>query len=189
MRAFIAIDVSDEIKEAIAKVEAHLRYAAADVKWVRPETVHLTIKFLGEINEEKAKEAGRILDKIAGKVRPFELGIKDVGAFPGVTSPRVIWVGLGKGAAESTALAGEVDEALSKIGYEKESRPFSPHLTIGRVKSPKNKEKLKEKIVSAVGLNLPATKSCEASSVILYQSTLTPQGSIYTKLHEAAFKA
>lgn len=186
MRTFIAIAISEEIKNTLSQIESHLKYAGADVKWVKPESVHLTLKFLGEIDEKKAAEVTAVLDSIARSVKPFKVSIKDIGAFPKIEHPRVVWVGLDRGAAEITALAVRIDEALSRIGFAKEVRPFSPHLTIGRVRSPLNNDKLKEKMLSAaVSIDLSLVPPHQTSSVILFQSTLTPQGSIYTKLHES----
>jgi 2'-5' RNA ligase len=186
MRTFIAIEISQEIKNALAQIEAHLIYAGADVKWVKPENVHLTLKFLGEIDEKKAAEISAILDSIARMTKPFELSVKNIGAFPNIEHSRVLWVGLDKGSAEATALAAQIDEDLSKIGFAKEKRPFSPHLTIGRVRSPLNQDKLKEKMLSAaVSIDPSSVPPHQTSAVILFQSTLTSQGSIYTKLHES----
>ena len=186
MRTFIAIEISEEIKNTLAQIEFHLKYAGADVKWMKPENVHLTLKFLGEIDEKKATEVTAVLDSISGSVKPFEVSIKDIGAFPKIEHPRVVWIGLDKGAVETTVITARIDEALSKIGFAKETRPFSPHLTIGRVRSPLNKDKLKEKMLSAaVSIDLSSVPPHQTSAVILFQSTLTPQGSIYTKLHES----
>lgn len=186
MRTFIAIEISEEIRKSLAQIESHLKYAGADVKWVKPENVHLTLKFLGEIDEKKVIEVIPALDSIARTTKPFGLSVKDIGAFPGIEHPRVLWAGLDKGAAEMTALASRIDEDLSKIGFAKETRPFSPHLTIGRVRSQLNKDKLKEKMLSAAaGIDLLLVPPHQISAVILFQSTLTPQGSIYTKLHES----
>jgi len=190
MRAFIAIEISDDIKDLLGQIEAHLKYSGADVKWVKPEVIHLTLKFLGEITDEKCADVKFALDTIAKSVKPFELNLKDIGAFPKIEHPRVIWVGLDKGAVETTALAGRIDDSLSKIGFAKEDRPFSPHLTIGRARSPLNRDKLKEKISSASAkFQFTAVNSCKVASVILFQSTLTPKGPIYTKLHESQFTA
>lgn len=194
MRTFIAIELSDEIRDVLAKAQAHLKYAGADVKWVEPHNIHLTLKFLGEIDERKCDEVKSILDSIASQTHPFEISIKDIGAFPKIEYPRVIWIGLDKGASEAAELAKETDERLSKIGFQKENRSFAAHLTIGRVRSPKNREALKEKVQSCqLSLSAEALAKAEAispqlaKSVILFQSTLTPSGPIYTKLHEAWF--
>ena len=184
MRLFIAIDISEEIRESLAQIQSRLKYAGVDVKWVEPKNIHLTLKFLGEVKEEKVEEIISELDDIARTFRPFELSIKDIGAFPKIEYPRVIWVGLDKGAGESKSLAEAIDERLSKLGFAKESRPFASHLTIGRVRSSKNKEALKEKILS---YDLSPMTYDLIRSITLFKSTLTPQGAIYTKLHEAKF--
>jgi len=187
MRTFIAIELSDEIRSSIDQIQSHLKYSGADVRWVEEKNIHLTLKFLGEITEEKLQQVIAALEIIAEEVKPFEISIKDIGAFPKIDFPRVIWVGLDKGALESAELAKKIDDALSKIGFEKESRPFAAHLTIGRVRSPKNKEALKQKIST---LNSKfSTKIQLISSVTLFQSKLTPHGPIYTKLHEAKLSA
>lgn len=184
MRTFIAIELSEEIRNALAQIQSHLKYAGADVKWVEKNNIHLTLKFLGEIDDKKCEKVKAVLDQIAAEFKPFELDLKDIGAFPKIEFPRVIWVGLDKGAKESTEIAKKIDEALSKTGFQEETRPFAAHLTVGRVRSSKNKEVLKEKITD---YQLPITKSEIIPSIILFQSTLTPKGPIYTKLHEAKF--
>lgn len=183
MRTFIALEISAEIQSELARLISHLKTSGADVKWVRPEIVHLTLKFLGEIGEDRIGQIGSELDDISASIKPFELSIKEVGAFPKIEHPRVIWVGLDKGADETKHLAAVVDEAMSRLGFPRESRPFEGHLTIGRVRSSKNIDKLKDKISSSILQIKPC--SCNISSVILFQSTLTPHGSIYTKLHES----
>lgn len=183
MRTFIAIEISEDIRSILGQIQSHLKYSGADVKWVAPNNIHLTLKFLGEISENKCEEIKSILDKIGAASKPFEISVKDIGAFPKIEYPRVIWVGLDKGAKEAAALAAEIDEELSKMGFEKESRPFAAHLTIGRVRSSKNKDALKSKL-TAYSLQ-PTAEDQAVSSVILFQSTLTPKGSIYTKLHES----
>jgi len=185
MRAFIAIELSEEIREALAQIQSHLKYSGADVKWVEKQNIHLTLKFLGEIDEKKCEKIKSALDKIAGSMHPFELTIKEIGAFPKIDYPRVIWVGLDKGVAESLVLAEKVDEEMSKLGFEKESRPFTAHLTIGRVRSPQNKEALKSKLTT---YNLPLTAKAQLiSSIILFQSKLSPKGPTYINIHEAKF--
>ncbi|MCX5668276.1 MAG: RNA 2',3'-cyclic phosphodiesterase [Candidatus Omnitrophica bacterium] len=183
MRTFIAIELSAEIKDSLAQIQSHLKYSGADVKWVEKDNIHLTLKFLGEISEEKLQQVIAALEIITRVIKPFEISIKDIGAFPNINYPRVIWVGLDKGTDESKSLAEKIVEELLKIGFQKEPRPFAPHLTIGRVRSPKNKEALKEKLqnyqLSAINYQL-------VSPIILFQSTLTPKGPTYTKLHETS---
>ena len=116
MRTFIAIELSGEIKNSLAQIESHLKYSGADVKWVSPDNIHLTLKFLGEISEEKCEKVKAALDEVAKTSAPFEISIKDIGAFPKLEFPRVIWVGLEKGAKESAELSAKIDESLYRIG-------------------------------------------------------------------------
>jgi len=185
MRLFIAIEISEEILNALAWMQSHLKYAGADVKWVEKDNIHLTLKFLGEVKEEKVGEIKAILDDVAKGFTPFDMTVKGIGAFPKIDFPKVIWAGLDKGANESKELAEVIDNRLSNIGFQRESRPFAAHLTIGRVKSPKNKDALKEKIISIN--NDVRNTICEIriESLFLIQSTLTPNGPLYTKLHES----
>lgn len=185
MRAFIAIELSPEIKDSLSVIQSHLKYSGADVKWVAVNNIHLTLKFLGDITEEKCEKIKSVLDDIGALTKPFDISIKDIGTFPNINYPRVVWVGLDKGTAESKVLAENIAEGILKLGFEKDARAFEPHLTIGRVRSPKNKEALKEKILTA---QIPVTKPHPVSSVALFQSILSPKGPTYTKLHEAKFK-
>jgi 2'-5' RNA ligase len=181
MRAFIAIDLSPEIKGSLAQIQAHLKYSGADIKWIDKDNIHLTLKFLGDITEAKCEEIKSILDEVGKDTKPFEISIKDSGAFPNMNYPRVVWVGLDKGTNESKVLAEKINEKILKVGFQEEPRPFSPHLTIGRARSPKNKEALKEK---AGSYQFPPAVSQLISSIILFKSTLTPKGPVYAKLHE-----
>lgn len=179
MRAFIAVDLSGEIKDRLAKVQAGLEASRADVKWVEPENIHLTLKFLGEISEDQAIKVKQILDGVASGFKPFEITLSGIGAFPKLDYPRVIWIGIEKGKAESEEIAKKLEEELLAAGFPKDARPFSAHITIGRVRSAKNKEALKE----AVSSTSPQPIAQKVSSVILYQSTITSKGPIYTPLH------
>ncbi len=189
MRTFVAVEASKEIRDSLGMIESNLKYAGADVKWVDPAMIHLTLKFLGEITDKKADDVKGALDAVSSAMAPFDLSIKDVGVFPAAGHPRVLWVGIDKGLRETVLLASGVDEALSQIGFTKETRLFSPHLTIGRVRSPRNTSQLVEKISSAAAnstfFEVPAHR---VSSLILFQSTLTPHGSVYTKLYESPFR-
>ena len=162
MRAFIAIELSPEIKDSLSTMQSRLKYSGADVKWVEVNNIHLTLKFLGDIIEEKCESIKSILDEIGRLSKPFEISIKNVGAFPNINYPRVIWVGLDKGAAEATALAENIGRETVKLGFQKEA--------------------LKEKIST---IQLPIIKPHAVSSVALFESKLSPKGPIYTRLHEA----
>jgi len=182
MRTFIAIELDETIRNELAQVQARLQYSGADVKWVEPGNIHLTLKFLGEVSEEKVKQASSILEAIARRFQPFEITVQGIGVFPKPDFPRVVWAGLTQGHEKTSDLAHAVEDSLENIGFQRESRPFSSHLTIGRVRSPKNKAVLKEKILSTkIEKHLAQT----IDSLTLFRSELTSTGPIYTKIFEA----
>ena len=154
------------------------------MKWVAKENIHLTLKFLGEVGNDKIETIKTILDNIAVGERSFQISLNGVGLFPNADFPKIVWVGLGKGSGEASHIAVKIDEELSKIGFQRESRLFVSHLTLGRLRSGKNRDALKEKILSVP--HSPESHKPEIiNSIILFKSTLTPQGSIYEKVHES----
>lgn len=183
MRAFIALELAGEIKKELSRLEGELRNTGAGVKWVTPENIHLTLKFLGDIEEERTEGIKKSLDGISSEEKSFEVNLFKLGAFPALDNPRVVWVGIDKGCAEVEKIAKRIEEDLEKLGFPKEERPFSAHLTLGRIKSPKNKSVLTEKLLTLEVL----PKSCTVKSINLFKSTLTPEGPIYETLHEAKF--
>lgn len=184
IRAFIALEISDEARGEVARLEKELKISGADVKWVMPESMHLTLKFLGNIPEEKIPVLSRRLDEITSVNAPFEATLHDLGVFPKWDHPRVVWVGLFEGADRVTAIAAQVEEAMAGEGFAKEERKFSPHITIGRVRTTKNKDKLK-RIAEGIAVK-PVTS--RISGIILFRSELSSAGSVYTPLHVAEFK-
>ena len=187
MRVFIAIEMTDEIKSALSQLQSRLKYAGADVKWVEEKNIHLTLKFLGNIDDNRCKEVTTVLGEVAETVTPFDISVGEVGAFPAPEHPRVVWVGMEKGSEQSASLAHKIDDALYVIGFEKDERAFTAHLTLGRVRSPKNRIALAEKI-GALNTEKRVQAVQTVSSIILFQSTLTTQGPAYTKLSEFHFK-
>jgi len=183
MRAFVAIELSEETRSLLARVQDHLKHSGADVKWVEENNIHLTLKFLGEIDEKKLRRIKDILEETGKSSKPFEISLKDIGAFPDIDFPKVIWAGLDKGAEESAEIAKRIDRELSGIGFKPETRPFTAHLTIGRVRSSKNKMALKEKLTTC-DLKLTAYSLQLIASIALFQSTLTQKGPVYTRLYE-----
>lgn len=188
MRLFIAIEISDEIKDVLARVESHLQYAGADIKWINPKTIHLTIRFLGEVDEKRVGEVTVAVDSATGSAKPFTLSLNGLGGFPSAERPKVLWIGLREGAAEAAELAARIDDSLLKIGFAKEPRPFTAHLTLGRARSAHNVDKLNSKLVSASSIiGESAGLSQKAGSAILFRSELTPHGAVHTKIHESPF--
>lgn len=185
MRTFIAIELPKETKDTLAKLQERLKAAGADVKWVKPDHIHLTLKFLGEVNDKKLDKIKSVLADVAKENPAFQIEINSAGAFPNLSSPRVIWVGADKGDNETKKIAAELEEKIAReAGIPKEKRPFSSHITLGRVRSNTNREKLTQEI-QKIGDTSPIFS---VSKIILFKSTLTPNGPIYEALKEASLK-
>lgn len=182
MRTFIAIPLTEQAHQELGRLQNSLRESDADLKWTNPCNIHLTLKFLGEINDERAVKIEASLTETVKDHCPFVIHLATIGAFPKISYPRVVWVGLDEGAQECGVLAKSVEDAMEKLGFERENRPFSPHLTLCGVRSAKNKAQLiacmeKEK-------DFTSQSKVSVDKIILFQSTLTPKGPIYTPLKE-----
>ncbi|MCM8795890.1 MAG: RNA 2',3'-cyclic phosphodiesterase [Candidatus Omnitrophica bacterium] len=188
MRTFIAIELPKEIKETLGLLQEELKKSGADVKWVSPSNIHLTLKFLGEIDAKKLNKLNEILENVALKQSPFSLGIKGIGVFPNLNSPRVIWVGVEKGDEETKRIAAILEEEIAKIGIPKERRPYSTHITLGRLRSGVNRMKLLEQLNYLKDKSEKINLEFTVKKITLLKSTLTPQGPIYEILKEANLK-
>ncbi len=184
IRAFIAISLTKEIQNKILKIQEQLKESQADVKWVEPENIHLTLKFLGNVEEKKIEEIKEILEKISEEYEKFSMELLKIGAFPKLSNPRVIWISIEKGKEELQKIFLDLEEGLNKIGFKREERGFSAHITIGRVRSPLNRSELLERIkrIDFERMDLLVGK------ITLFKSTLTPKGPIYESLYEANLK-
>jgi 2'-5' RNA ligase len=184
MRVFIAIDIDEQIRAGISRLQQQLQNKAdikkGDVKWVEPDNIHLTLKFLGEIKDEQSVDVCNIVKEVAGIHSSFELAVESVGCFGG-RSAKVLWVGLGEGSNNLLQLQKDLDEQLALAGWLPESREFSGHLTLCRVKNPKAGFKLAAMIEDYKDFKLG---TMSADSVCVYESQLTPSGPIYTVLGE-----
>lgn len=174
-RLFIAIELEDSIKDHILSFQKELKNSVlGDVKWVERENFHLTIKFLGETPENLIDDIKSILDETSYYFEPFYISLEGFGAFPSLKSPRVLWIGIEEGLGGLEKVFDFIEKRLVKKGFKKEDRPFSPHLTLGRVKDRGIrilKDLLFDKEVVLV------------SSITLFESKLTPEGPIYTPIY------
>jgi RNA 2',3'-cyclic 3'-phosphodiesterase len=135
IRTFIAVEMSPSVIGRAGDLIDKLRVAAAEVNWVRPQQMHLTLKFLGDVPDTDTPDICRVVSEVAAGFEPFEITCRRAGAFPNVREPRTLWIGIEDGADELKRLAAAIDDALNReLGYAKEQRAFQPHLTIGRVK-------------------------------------------------------
>ncbi len=190
MRCFVAIDLSVDVRSALLEVQGRLRAAAgrADVRWVDPPGLHLTLKFLGRVEDAQVSELASALAAASASIPPLELTTGGVGAFPTLTRPRVVWVGLAAGASEVVRLAVAVDRAFAPLGFPPEARPFHPHVTLARVRSPRGLGPLVKamagEMAGATARPVARGEAARASTwgareVVLYQSHLKPTGAVY----------
>jgi 2'-5' RNA ligase len=177
MRTFVAIDIPDEIRRKIQDIIEALRVAATNVRWSRAEGLHLTLKFLGEIPPTKLEGIKTSLAAVHLHA-PLALRVQGIGYFPNERSPRVIWLGL-EGGAELRELAARVEENLQPLGFPKEDRPFTAHLTLGRLPTPGKIASVQELLRQREPL---ALGSFTATEFFLYESKLSPGGSVYLKI-------
>ena len=189
MRTFIAIEIPAELKKAIIQQSADLRRAAnRSVRWVTPENIHLTLKFLGEISPANVELLTRALQTEAAQYTPFDISIGTLGAFPNARRPRVIWVGLDAPATLSRFQHG-IEACTARLGYPPEDKPFSPHLTIGRVRDQVPADEMLALRAALENTPISTLGTFTVGSVQLFKSDLQPGGSIYTRLFSARLGA
>ena len=179
LRVFIAVPIPAEIRRGLAGLEKRLMAAGADIKWVSEENLHITLKFLGYVEPDRMDAICRAVESAAEGTAAFEAALSGVGAFPKVSRPSVVWAGTSAGHEELKALSERVEVALESIGFAREDRPFSAHITIGRVKSPKNRDALREMIER---LREEDMGSFSVESVAVMRSDLRPTGPMYTAI-------
>ena len=184
VRSFVAILLDEAVRGAVAAELEHLRPLARSVAWVPPQNLHLTLKFLGETPAEAIEAVKEVLAEGVSATEPFTLSFHGLGAFPGLTRPRVIWIGMLQGARECQALQARVEEALARLGLPREGRAYTPHLTIGRVREPRGLASLQQAIVQG---GQKEFGSLEVSAISLMKSDLHPTGARYTELHAVSF--
>jgi 2'-5' RNA ligase len=178
VRAFISLEIPAELKEAIGALQRNLMAAAGDVGWVKGAALHLTLRFLGPVPVEKISPLSEALGRMAAGRKRLMLTVGGVGAFPDLRRPRVIWVGL-RDCDPLLRFQKEVEDSVGRLGFEAERRPFVPHLTIGRVRSPRNGDAL----ARAMEANADwSAGSFVLSDFCLMKSDLHPGGAVHTRL-------
>lgn len=180
IRAFLAADPPREVLDEIDRIQDRLRKAIqGDIRWVRPEGIHLTLKFFGAISESDVANISQAVKNTTSDVKPFTLGIRRVGAFPDVKRPRVLWLGMDGDVEILIRLQKKVDAELQTYGFEKEERSFKPHLTLARIREPRGVIGLAKIMEKSEGY---AAGSFSVAGLNLFKSDLTPKGAVYTKL-------
>jgi len=177
MRTFIAVELQKDVQNFIGEYIDSLKNIVHDVNWVRPENLHITIKFLGEIPDNIVNKITEAISKTASGYGPFSLVLSNLGFFPSVNAARVVWIGADGGIDHLLDFFHDLENNLEAIGFDRESRTFSPHLTIGRVKKDK-KAKIPDKFPEFGQVRF------DVKGIALIKSKLTPTGPIYEKIYE-----
>jgi 2'-5' RNA ligase len=182
MRTFIAIEIPDATKTAMAAVQAQLKRSGVSASWTRPESIHLTLKFLGEVPEESVSAITEALKRSAEGLGRFHLRIAGTGVFPSEKNPRVVWIGVSGELDKLMGIQLRVEEQMVRLGFPQEDRKFTPHLTIGRIKHIPSRASWAHALESVKTVALPGF---EAGAISLMKSELKPAGAVYTELGRA----
>jgi 2'-5' RNA ligase len=179
VRAFLACDPPEAVRQGIAAVQNRLKKQfGGAVRWVRPEGIHLTLKFFGDIPIGAVETIGGVVHEQVRDLSPLTLQVQKIGAFPNTNRPRVIWLGITGDVGRLVALQKKIAAGLQACGFEQEERAFSPHLTLGRVKLPQGMADLGKIIEESDA----TAGEFQAAELILFKSDLKPDGAVYTKL-------
>jgi len=191
IRTFIAIELDEEHNRALDDVQAQFKRERVGryVRWVAPENIHLTLKFIGNADADKMPSVQRAIADACTGIAPFMLSIAGVGVFPNARRPNVIWVGMGGQVEIAARLAQKIEDACAALGFAREDRPFTPHLTLGRVKrdASTNDRRLIGEMIESVKVG--ALGELRVAHVSVMKSVLQPTGSVYTRLYAIGLKA
>lgn len=182
MRTFVAVELAPELRIEIERLRDRLRKVGANVKWVASQNTHLTLKFIGDIPDNSVEQAIEIVSKACAGASPFEFRIAGAGRFPPHSGRlAVIWAGVDDPGDNLKNLHTQLDEAMAAIGVDREDKPFSGHITLGRLRKP---DKVKELIAAIDSLHNAAIGTQSVKQLVLFKSDLTPLGPVYTPLAE-----
>lgn len=185
IRSFIAIELPEEVKTGLRRIQSELRLPGHTfVKWVAPESIHLTLKFLGNISPQKVAKITGVMEQASQGIGSFQLEVTEVGAFPNLRQPRVLWIGIKGEIDKLVAWQKRIDDGLIPLGFARETRPFTPHLTLARLRegcSPGDKREFGEAVAKTP---VEASYKFNVTSLSLMKSQLLPGGAVYSRLAE-----
>lgn len=183
IRSFIAIELPDKLKEELIRLEGKLKSKGSfPVKWVDPSSIHLTLKFLGDVAADRIEEITGALEGVTREVSPFRLEVRELGVFPNLRRVQIVWVGVSGEVERLSGLQQRIEAGMALLGFPRESRPFTAHLTLARVRDRATPEERQQLGQIIAGTKFEATAAIEVEAVNLMKSQLTPQGPIYTKI-------
>ncbi len=180
LRTFIGVDLGKAIRDQAVALQEKLAHASGEVKWVEPENLHVTLLFLGEVVDREVLAICRAVSEVVAGQESFEMTVEGLGCFPNPRRPRTLWAGVGAGTQELCALHDRLEPPLLALGcYRREDRKYTPHITLGRVRSERPADTLAAELTRHAGWKGGRTVVRE---VLVMSSELTPQGPVYTVL-------
>jgi RNA 2',3'-cyclic 3'-phosphodiesterase len=180
IRSFLAFELPRQIKQELLGIHDGLKRSSLDVRWVKPEGVHLTMVFMGDVKDERIPPIMEGLGKVCAHYGPFPMSLRGIGCFPNSRNPRVLWVGVEGDLGRMSRFRDDLQEALLPFGIRPEKKDFRPHLTLGRFKrAGKRAGELEELLLKHRGLTSPV---CSLNELILFRSDLKAGGAVYTKM-------
>jgi 2'-5' RNA ligase len=186
MRTFIGVDLGKALRDRCASLQENLSRTGADVKWVEVDNLHVSLLFLGEVDERDITPICRVVAESCAERDSFSLSVEKVGCFPHLRRPRVVWVGVGAGGAELVGLHDALEPPLQELGcYRREDRRYTPHITLGRVRSERAGDQLASALKKYANWQGGVT---EVREIQVLSSQLTPQGPVYTALSRAQLR-
>jgi len=185
IRSFVAIDISNEIRVEIDNIIGELKSQVDDIRWVKAASVHLTLKFLGDVSPDIIPSLRSVMEGVAQSAKPFKIEVKGLGAFPNPRRVRVVWIGVHEPSGVLEKMAVGIDRGMASLGFEPEKRAFRPHLTLGRMRGNGRSGKELAGLIDHA-INKPAG-NFTANEITLFRSDLKPTGAVYTKLETVKF--
>ncbi len=179
VRTFIGVEIEAEVREALAAVVRRLRSTASAAKWVKAENLHITFKFLGDVAPSELEQVFTAARQAAADFSSFELEISGLGCFPNSRYPRVVWAGCSEGSECAAALAQRLEDGFAALGYEREKRPYSPHLTLARLRDPRDGRALAAALASE---GAPRFGSTAVEEIVVFMSELRKSGPVYSPM-------
>ena len=186
IRSFLAFELPPEIKKEVTRISAKVKQTGLEAGWVKPDNIHLTVVFMGDIIEKDIPDIIPIIDNVTAGHKSFDISLGVMGLFPDIRRPRVLWLGLNGEIERLGSLRDDLQKSLESFGVEQEKRSFKPHLTLGRFRKPVKEKALLQKILDENShISGPGGALGE---LILFKSELKPGGSVYTKIHSWPFR-
>jgi len=183
VRSFIAIELPDELKRGLTQLQARLKLdKQPGVKWVEPYSIHLTLKFLGSVPIDRIGDITRAIEEAAQGIPPFHLEVKNLGVFPNLRRVQVAWVGISGQLDKLGQLQQGIESNLARLGFAPESRPFTPHLTLARLRQQVSQEERQRFGQLIVGTKFEVVYAIEVDAISLMRSQLTREGAIYSRI-------